>query len=44
MVERKNIKIIKEKATNNVQEDPHEVNSLSFKRNSAGQKGVAGYT
>ena len=31
------------KATSNIQKKPHMLNSLSFSRNSAGQKGLAGY-
>ena len=34
----KNIKSIKGNATNNIQENPHKVNGLSFSRDSAGQK------
>ena len=40
----KNTKISKGKATINIQRNPHKVNSGSFSRNSASQKGVAGYT
>ena len=39
----KNIKSSKRKATINIQGNPHEVNSCSFSRNSASQKGVAGH-
>ena len=39
----KNIKISKGKATNNIQWNPHKVNSWSFSRNSASQKGVTGH-
>ena len=37
----KNIKSIKGKTTNNIQGNPHKVNSCSCSRNSASQKGVA---
>ena len=37
------IKSIKGKATNNLEGNPHKVNSLLFSRNSAGQKGGAGH-
>ena len=40
---RKNIKSHKGKATSNIQEKPHMLNSSSFSRNPAGQKGMAGY-
>ena len=33
----------KEKATSNIQGKPHTINSCSFSRDSAGQKGMAGY-
>ena len=39
----KNIKSRKGKATSNIQGKPHEFNSCSFSRNSAGQKGMTGY-
>ena len=39
----KNIKSRKGKATNNIQGNPHKVNSWSFSRNCASQKGVAGH-
>ena len=39
----KNIKSSKGKATNNIQGNPHMVIRGLFSRNSAGQKGVAGY-
>ena len=35
------IKSSKGKTTNNTQENPHKVNSCSFSRNSASQKGMA---
>ena len=40
---RKNIKSTKGEATSNIQRKPHMLNSWSFSRNSAGQKGMAGY-
>ena len=39
----KNIKSSKGEATSNIQGKPHMLNSLSFSRNSAGRKGMAGY-
>ena len=39
----KNIKSSKGKATSNIQGKPHTLSSWSFSRNSAGQKGMAGY-
>ena len=42
--QRTNIKISKGQTTNNTQQDPHNDNSLSFNRNSSGQKGMAGHT
>ena len=42
--QRTNIKSSKGKATNNTQGDPYEDYSLSFNRNSSGQKGMAGHT
>ena len=39
----KNIKSSKGKKPNNIQRNPHKVNSSSFSRNSASQKGVAGH-
>ena len=42
-IQRKNIKSSKGKATINIQGNPHKVNSWSFSRNSAIQKGVAGH-
>ena len=33
----------KEKATSNIQGKPHTINSCSFSRDSASQKGMAGY-
>ena len=42
--QRANIKSSKGKATNNRQGDPHKDNSLSFNRNSSGQKVMAGHT
>ena len=39
----KNIKSSKGKTKNNIQGNPHKVNSLSFSRNSASQKEVAGH-
>ena len=41
--QRKNIKSSKGKATSNIQGKPHTLSSWSFSRNSAGQKGMAGY-
>ena len=41
--QRKNLKSSKGKATSNIQGKPHTLNSWSFSRNSAGQKGMAGY-
>ena len=41
--QKKNIKSSKGKATSNIQGKPHTFNSWSFSRNSAGQKGMAGY-
>ena len=41
--QRKNIKSSKKKATSNIQGKPHTFNNGSFSRNSAGQKGMAGY-
>ena len=41
--QRKNIKSSKGEATSNIQRKPHTFNSWSFSRNSAGQKGMAGY-
>jgi len=38
------LKAVRKKATNNTQGDPHKDNSLSFNRNSSGQKGMAGHT
>ena len=40
---KKKIKSSKGKATNNIQGNPHKVNSWSFSRNSESQKGVAGH-
>ena len=40
---RNNIKSIKGEATSNIEGKPHTLNSLPFSRNSAGQKGMAGY-
>ena len=40
----KNIKSSKGKAKNNIQRNPHKVISRFFSRNSACQKGLAGYT
>ena len=37
------LKAAKGEATNNMQRKPHMLNSWSFSRNSAGQKGIAGY-
>ena len=37
------LKSSKGEATSNIQEKHHTVNSLSFSRNSAGQKGMTGY-
>ena len=37
------LKAAREKATSNIQGKPHTLNSWSFSRNSAGQKGMAGY-
>ena len=42
--QRTNIKHCKGKTTNNTQRDPQKDNSLSFKRNTSGQKGMAGHT
>ena len=42
--QRTNIKSSKGKTTNNTQGDSHKDNSLSFNRNSSGQKGMAGHT
>ena len=42
--QRTNIKSSKGKTTNNTQGDSHKDNSLSFSRNSSGQKGMAGHT
>ena len=42
--QRRNIKSSKGKTTNNTQGDSHKDNSWSFKRNSSGQKGMAGHT
>ena len=42
--QRANIKRSKEKATNNTQGDSLKNNSLSFNRNSTGQKGMARHT
>ena len=39
--QRTNIKISKEKTTNNTQGDSHKDNNWSFKRNSLGQEGMA---
>ena len=39
----KHVKSSKGKAINNIQGNPHKVNSWSFSRNSASQKGVAGH-
>ena len=39
----KNIKSSKRKATSSTQGKTHMINSRSFSRNSAGQKGMAGY-
>ena len=39
-----NIKSSKGKTTNNTQGDSHKDNSLSFNRNSSGQKGMTGHT
>ena len=41
--QRKNIKSSKREATSNIQGKAHLLNSCSFNRNSAGQKGMAGY-
>ena len=41
--QRKNIKSSKGEAPSNIQGKHHMLNSLSFSRNSAGQKGMAGY-
>ena len=41
--QRKNIKSSKKKATSNILGKPHTFNNGSFSRNSAGQKGMAGY-
>ena len=41
---KENIKSSKGKATSNTQGNPHTFNSCSFSRNSAGQKGMAGYS
>ena len=41
--QRKNIKSSKGEATSNIQRKPHRLNSWSFSRNSAGQKGMARY-
>ena len=38
------LKAVRKKATNNTQGDLHKDNSLSFNRNSSGQKGMAGHT
>ena len=40
---KENIKSSKGETTNNIQRKPHMLNSSSFSRNSAGQKGMAGY-
>ena len=42
--QRANIKSSKGKVTNNTQGNPHKDNSLSFNRNSSGQKEMAGHT
>ena len=42
--QRTNIKSSKGETTNNTQGDSHKDNSLSFKGNSSGQKGMAGHT
>ena len=42
--QRTNIKDSKGKITNNTQGDSHKDNSLSFNRNSSGQKEMAGHT
>ena len=41
---KENIKSSKGKAISNIQGNPHTFNSCSFSRNSAGQKGMAGYS
>ena len=41
--QRTNIKSSKGKTTNNTQRDCHKDNSLSFNRNSSGQKRMAGH-
>ena len=41
--QRNNIKSSKGEATSNIQRKPHMLNNWSFSRNSAGQKGMAGY-
>ena len=41
--QRKNIKSSKGEATSNIQGKPHTLNSLSFSRNSAGQKRMTEY-